>query len=409
MPSPKPATPPVNVWNVRRENLTARAVDVDEHDWPQVGQSRPPQTVVFGSIDTCNPASTPSSPPPRVDTLERPFSPFSIGVGSHDRVPARVRSRTRDKSKPQSGKKWTFGTTDEPAQDPDLQVKNYGYGFGDPNRPDYAPAVSRAEQIARQREWDMARAREREMLQQQNDAALEDAQHANGRPPRRGTASNGRGYGDRGYRRGGSNGRGQANGFNPRGRGYRSSARPPPFTLTPPPPPFQPPLQPPDPYYPYSPYEQYPAPPAVPPPHQLAPPMPVPLTTLSFPLDATRWHLLGQLEYYLSPQNMAQDFFLRQQVRWPICYSISVLMFPDGLPWLDSDLSPCFFQPRETTYTRPTTGPGGSFIIFACSSSPTHGADGWLGGICPSRCGSKHDGRRHITCGTYVWSRLWDV
>ncbi|KAF8956310.1 hypothetical protein BDZ97DRAFT_1671806 [Flammula alnicola] len=51
----------------------------------------------------------------------------------------------------------------------------------------------------------------------------------------------------------------------------------------------------------------------VPHPH-LSPPVPVPLSTISFPLDPTRYYLLGQLEYYLSPQNMAQDFFLRQRM-----------------------------------------------------------------------------------------------
>ena len=46
----------------------------------------------------------------------------------------------------------------------------------------------------------------------------------------------------------------------------------------------------------------------------ISPPVPAPLSTLSFPLDTTRYYLLGQLEYYLSPQNMAQDFYLRKQV-----------------------------------------------------------------------------------------------
>lgn len=52
------------------------------------------------------------------------------------------------------------------------------------------------------------------------------------------------------------------------------------------------------------------------------PPVPVPKTTISFPLDSTRYYLLGQLEYYLSPENMAQDFYLRQQVssRWFLLY-----------------------------------------------------------------------------------------
>ncbi|KAF9530045.1 hypothetical protein CPB83DRAFT_763940 [Crepidotus variabilis] len=49
------------------------------------------------------------------------------------------------------------------------------------------------------------------------------------------------------------------------------------------------------------------------PPH-LKPPVPVPMSTISFPLDSTRYYLLGQLEYYLSPQNLAQDFYLRQNM-----------------------------------------------------------------------------------------------
>ncbi|KAF6757700.1 hypothetical protein DFP72DRAFT_808690 [Ephemerocybe angulata] len=45
-----------------------------------------------------------------------------------------------------------------------------------------------------------------------------------------------------------------------------------------------------------------------------APPVPVPVTLVPFPLDPTRYYLLGQLEYYLSPQNMAKDFFLRKKM-----------------------------------------------------------------------------------------------
>ncbi|TDL24585.1 winged helix DNA-binding domain-containing protein [Rickenella mellea] len=40
----------------------------------------------------------------------------------------------------------------------------------------------------------------------------------------------------------------------------------------------------------------------------------MPVTVLSFPLDATRWYLLGQIEYYFSVQNLAQDLFLRKQM-----------------------------------------------------------------------------------------------
>lgn len=63
----------------------------------------------------------------------------------------------------------------------------------------------------------------------------------------------------------------------------------------------------------YAPYGAgYPLPPvpAVAP----AAPVPAPLTKLSFPLDPTRYYLLGQLEYYLSEDNMAQDFYLRKHV-----------------------------------------------------------------------------------------------
>lgn len=45
-----------------------------------------------------------------------------------------------------------------------------------------------------------------------------------------------------------------------------------------------------------------------------SPPVPVPVSPITFPLNPTRWYLLGQLEYYLSPQNLAQDFFLRQRM-----------------------------------------------------------------------------------------------
>ncbi|KAH9477865.1 N-glycosidase [Psilocybe cubensis] len=48
--------------------------------------------------------------------------------------------------------------------------------------------------------------------------------------------------------------------------------------------------------------------------HPAPPPVPAPLTPIPFPLDPTRYWLLGQLEYYLSPQNMAHDIFLRRNM-----------------------------------------------------------------------------------------------
>ena len=70
-------------------------------------------------------------------------------------------------------------------------------------------------------------------------------------------------------------------------------------------------------------FEGYPYAPLPPPPPQInasspsVPFPPVPQSNVGFPLDSTRYYLLGQLEYYLSSQNLAQDFYLRQQVSSP--------------------------------------------------------------------------------------------
>jgi la-related protein 1 len=80
------------------------------------------------------------------------------------------------------------------------------------------------------------------------------------------------------------------------------------YFLPPPPPPPPPSF---GSYHPGG-YEVYQYP-SFPPPPALYPPVPQPVSQLPFPLDPTRYYLLGQLEYYLSPQNMAQDFYLRQQ------------------------------------------------------------------------------------------------
>lgn len=44
------------------------------------------------------------------------------------------------------------------------------------------------------------------------------------------------------------------------------------------------------------------------------PPPPLPVTQVAVP-DPLRYYVLGQVEYYFSMQNLAMDFFLRQQVR----------------------------------------------------------------------------------------------
>jgi len=43
-------------------------------------------------------------------------------------------------------------------------------------------------------------------------------------------------------------------------------------------------------------------------------PVPRPLSNITYSADPTRFFLLGQLEYYLSAQNMASDLFLRQRM-----------------------------------------------------------------------------------------------
>lgn len=84
-----------------------------------------------------------------------------------------------------------------------------------------------------------------------------------------------------------------------------------------------PPPMPSGPYVPpgYDMYPQFPTtynaipPPAVSPTTTpLLAPVPVPITRLSFPLDPTRYYLLGQLEYYLSEDNLAHDLYLRKNV-----------------------------------------------------------------------------------------------
>lgn len=241
--------------------------------------------------------------------------------------------------------------------DDEFEVKDFGYGFGPVSGTGFAETITRAERAQRQREhrYEVERERlikeaqerevalleERELRDQARAAAAEleagkairDADVSN--RPRRGYYA--------GHERGGSGGYGgrRGRGMNGFGRGYsrrggggfqQHSRHAPPFSVTPPQAHFQPLIQmgealnglyaQPRPqlaaYIPTG-YESF-AQPQPPPPlntataTQVTPPVPVPISPISFPLDPTRWYLLGQLEYYLSPQNMAQDFFLRQRV-----------------------------------------------------------------------------------------------
>lgn len=210
------------------------------------------------------------------------------------------------------------------------QVRDFGYGFGNMSGSGNAAAVIRDELHAREQQ----RVQERRYKDEQQDR--ETSEGPQEQRPRRGSFNGG-------YERGGYSGRrgrglnggygrgGYGRGF-PRG-GYSQyqrhqhqySATPPgQFSQLPPHTThgyspdqsvyFLPPPPPPPSFGSYHPggYEVYQYP-SFPPPPPLYPPVPQPVSQLPFPLDPTRYYLLGQLEYYLSPQNMAQDFYLRQQ------------------------------------------------------------------------------------------------
>ncbi|KAI0938719.1 hypothetical protein AcV5_000336 [Taiwanofungus camphoratus] len=202
-------------------------------------------------------------------------------------------------------------STQSPGASDEWEVKDYGYGFGSGR----APTTARE-----RREWHAERQQEREYHGRPRRGSYGAGfGHDRGFVGRRGRGAGGRGYHARGYSRGG---------------GYQGSSRQPPFAMQ------QPPLLHADVagYYvnPMHTLQPYVAPgyetfAAAYPPYtpvsqnvQPSPPMPPPLSSVSFPLDPTRLALLGQLEYYLSPQNIIQDFWLRQ--RMDSCGWISILL-----------------------------------------------------------------------------------
>lgn len=226
----------------------------------------------------------------------------------------------------------------DPSDSADLTVKNFGWGFGD-------GALTRDQTIvpiARERDHEVSRPRE------ERERERTERGEANQRP-RRGSYGGG-GYAPLEYRSGygGRRGRGYGGrGYNSRGygRGYHQNQQnrqhtQPPFNVTPPtsfqslPQPqhadavpvnvngYYPAVQPPMASYLPGGYETYQPQPMVHVPVVTPgvgtgmPPVPSPVSQLSFPLDPTRYYLLGQLEYYFSPQNLAQDYYLRKQVRF---------------------------------------------------------------------------------------------
>lgn len=216
------------------------------------------------------------------------------------------------------------------------QVRDFGYGFGHMSGTGNAAAVVRDEIIAREQQ----RTQERKEREEQERRQKEEQEREKSEPPqdrsRRGSVNGGYERGTYPGRRGrglnGGHGRGYGRNFSrggytqyPRHQHQYSPTPPAQFSQLPshaahgyspdqsvyflPPPPPPPPSF--GPYHTGG-YEVYQYP-SFPPPPALYPPVPHPVSQLPFQLDPTRYYLLGQLEYYLSPQNMAQDFYLRQQ------------------------------------------------------------------------------------------------
>lgn len=224
------------------------------------------------------------------------------------------------------------------------EVKDYGYGFGDVSGTDNATDVIRRAKEARERQRQFEWQREQAQIQLQKEQELQlevqdihthhtwqeafegrelwdqVKEFGRGRPRRGSWAGS---YGP--HERGAYGGR-RARGFGGRyqgrhaGRGgYHHQQRSSISSVTPPPQ-FNPlPLPmngyvqipsytPPD----YELYHPVPVPVTIP--VNGAPPIPLPQSALPLPLDPTWSCLLGQLEYYLSSENMAQDFFLRQRM-----------------------------------------------------------------------------------------------
>lgn len=246
-----------------------------------------------------------------------------------------------------------------------FEVKDFGYGFGRTGGTGHGVASPRDERFPREREWERSRETDRE--------------HYPWRPRRgsysghneRGGYAGRRARGGNGYGRG--SGRGRWGTFRQQHQQHqRQQQQPqqqhqqqqaPPFTVTPPAQAFQPlqpstppPRAPPDvaqyigttvqqqPYVPG--FEAYQAP--VPlsyatqnaqnagvPGGAQGHPLPRPLSHLTLPLDATRYYLLGQLEYYLSAQNLVSDIFLRKRM--------------DSRGWIPISLLASFNRVRQLT------------------------------------------------------------
>lgn len=261
-----------------------------------------------------------------------------------------------------------------------FEVRDFGYGFGPMSGSGSAPAVVREDMLARERHRELERQWRRDNQLDPETLHEVDVQ-AESYDIDKGPDFARRDWGslqssqDRPYfsQRGRSNGQGFRRGFGSRNfsrGGYQGQFRPQHNLASAPHSHFQPsppqvyspePLTtayyiPPPEFPPYGvaydvPYSQYPPMPVAP-----LGPAPGPISVVPFPLDHTRYYLLGQLEYYLSPQNMAQDFYLRQQVNFYILqitlqstqcsYPVSQ-MNPEG--WISIPLLASFNRVRQLT------------------------------------------------------------
>ena len=297
---------------------------VDEH--VECDIAVPSKKWEFGTTTTYNNIHDHGSPgDPQIASLEypppsaNPAQPVTPLPGTHPSVAA---SSTQPPGSaqpvtPSSDTGPSILNSEDSSSTSDVwEVKDYGYGFGDVSGTDKATDIIRRTkegQVEWQKEHAQKQQQEEYVWQEGHDEGEmwdQGKEFGRGRPRRGSWATS---YGP--YDRGGYGGRRSRGGRYPGRYHDRGGHQQPPISLTPPPQ-FNP-LPLPDylnGYIPQiSPYPDYglyhPVIPVT-----SGPPIPMPQSALPFPLDTTRSCLLGQLEYYLSPQNMAQDFFLRQRV-----------------------------------------------------------------------------------------------
>ncbi|KAG9311612.1 hypothetical protein JVU11DRAFT_7822 [Chiua virens] len=283
-------------------------------------------------------ASQASAPPPPTSTsLPVPNHQGTSGPENADDQPEAVNTpsspvtlrtnRAMDKSE-----------TGSPTSDVWV-VKDYGYGFGDQSGLGNAPEVARLEMHEREKERVRDKQRERDMFRDH----YHDRNWVPGRQPgwrhENGIEEGRDGWEQRGTidvprhmrpRRGSFPGYGghERGGFTPRrgrafggrfqggrGRGAFFHHRPGSYPYAP------------QPHPPPSPFEVLPPAidivngygqlPYIPPElesHKAIPPIPQPFVPNTYLAEAAQNCLLDQLEYYISPQNMVQDFYLRQRM-----------------------------------------------------------------------------------------------